>query len=72
LGDADKAANWRFVPLDRGPVEGMETVREILEGDDVVLIRFTALDNEGSPTLDVSETWWGAYVDDDWAMINVK
>jgi hypothetical protein len=72
LGDSDKAANWRFVPLDRGPVEGMETVRGILEGDDVILIRFTTLDNEGSPTLDVSETWWGAYVDDDWAVITVK
>jgi hypothetical protein len=50
----------------------METVREILEGDEVVLIRFTTLDNEGSPTLDGSETWCGAYVDDDRAEITVK
>jgi len=67
IGD-ETGGEWRFVPLNRIPLETLLPVKEAFASKKVVMIRFT---DPGRPLLK-KDTWWVDYVAESWQIVNVK
>lgn len=63
---------WKFVPLNRAPLQSLAETRERVSGEEVVMIRFTQVVKEGDSPIEISDTWWGEYIEDDWKIITIR
>jgi hypothetical protein len=72
IGDSQTLANWRFVPLERAPIDSLVDAQESVRGETVIVIRFVKQDAGGSEIPLPAETWWGEYVGEDWEITIVN
>jgi hypothetical protein len=72
IGDSQTLANWRFVPLERAPIDSLVDAKKNVRGDTVIVIRLVKQDAGGSETSPTTETWWGGYVGQDWQITIVN
>jgi hypothetical protein len=70
LTSAESGA-WRMVPLDREPEQQLIKVKQLISGQNVIVIRLTNAPGTKGPVLDPSGTWWQKYVNESWEIITV-
>ncbi len=70
--NADKDSfMWGAVPIGVNAPESLSEFRNKYLGEEVVVVRIANPAEVTAPQLDVSETWWGKYVDQSWEIIAV-
>jgi hypothetical protein len=69
-GDESGSA-WRFVPLNRQPIEELLKVKALFSDKEVIVIRLTKSTPPGETLPEKSDTWWGRYVEDSWDIVTV-
>ena len=70
--NADKDSfMWGAVPIGVNAPESLSEFRNKYLGEEVVVVRTANPAEVTAPQLDVSETWWGKYVDESWEIIAV-